>query len=996
MTRLQKKTGIEGFRNYIEEVATVGNWAGNLEIAALATTLDRPILVLHEYGQIYIFNPEGSKPDLYLYYQTCGRYESLQVSKETALTLRTKAAAGRTPGGRQSRGSLGGNTASSVLGGCARKTQSQFTKSPRTALSYAMTKEKSLGGLTKNQKDTIASTGSKDAGSSTDRLSNVSWECSACGQIITAHSLVQLNKKKNGHLESNAGCLKGLIEKETWTCPWCDITVRATDRCKLSKKRAKHHSYYHPERDGSKSDTLAVRYPPVETSNLPLGQRNWTCPFCLEGLPLLGKAAHDKAVTHHYKTRHKRRKITKKTVAQTRYKQYKTNPELHPKLVQGKQSLGRKLIENAAKRREADVKGHHLVEIPLNKSTWPMKLNKSRTVFTCTKCRAIKKSGNWSNDCSGAPVALPVFIDRWKKFGDDNRNILCKLWGISLSEANTWIDSAVAAWKQKDADHLGHDFRSIKVDWSKWPIQNARNHGPVVTCVKCKITRRRVSPKTLTKCRGTKSKPHQGQIVFWKSLDGNHYLKNLLTKTWGCSVKEANQWFARTDTTKPTPRSKVWKRKLVEDGDIESQPGPDSLDIITLNAGGSLATWQALKVLLNETHFDVVQLQDVRLTTKYWSALFRTASSKGYVGYHGPGTYTKDRWQNSIPRGGVATFVAKKCKSKLISHAHKEHSQLLCVAVQGLLLFNGYAPPGHEDLPQDELAEMFVDLFQGHGLTEVQPWVISGDFNEKPHDGNLSNLFEAYAGHYFGIGNPTRWDGSREVDWYSTNRPQSVLQVDSCDLHFSDHIPLRLRLQLHFEETLQGTLQKFVDYSIPVDLSHNHWQVILENAWASVDSVRNLFDLLQNDDIDVQKEWDEFPACLNDVFCNAFEQVLEGNFPITSKKDVLKRTKKGIPKGDIASHKWVPWNRKRGYLDTGSIKLKQLRNRLTRLCVLRKCVRENASHEIRLRSTLKKKLGLAHCDMISLCQEISSVQTEITTAWLNMIVRINCDNGNFQ
>lgn len=48
---------------------------------------------------------EGSKPDLYLYYyQTCGHYESLLVSKDTALTLRTKAAAGRTTGGRQSRG----------------------------------------------------------------------------------------------------------------------------------------------------------------------------------------------------------------------------------------------------------------------------------------------------------------------------------------------------------------------------------------------------------------------------------------------------------------------------------------------------------------------------------------------------------------------------------------------------------------------------------------------------------------------------------------------------------------------------------------------------------------------------------------------------------------------------------------------------------------------------------------------------------------------------
>jgi len=67
----------------------------------------------------------------------------------------------------------------------------------------------------------------------------------------------------------------------------------------LQKESAKHLSYYHPERDGSKSDTLAVRYPAVETSNLPLAQRNWTCPF---------------------------RKITLKTVAQARYKQYKANP----------------------------------------------------------------------------------------------------------------------------------------------------------------------------------------------------------------------------------------------------------------------------------------------------------------------------------------------------------------------------------------------------------------------------------------------------------------------------------------------------------------------------------------------------------------------------------------------------------------------------------------------------------------------------------------------
>lgn len=51
--QIMEKKGIEGFKDYVEEGSTVGNWA-------LATTLDRPILLLHEYGQIYIFNQEGS------------------------------------------------------------------------------------------------------------------------------------------------------------------------------------------------------------------------------------------------------------------------------------------------------------------------------------------------------------------------------------------------------------------------------------------------------------------------------------------------------------------------------------------------------------------------------------------------------------------------------------------------------------------------------------------------------------------------------------------------------------------------------------------------------------------------------------------------------------------------------------------------------------------------------------------------------------------------
>ncbi len=128
--------------------------------------------------------------------------------------------------------------------------------------------------------------------------------------------------------------------------------------------------------------------------------------------------------------------------------------------------------------------------------------------------------------------------------------------------------------------HLGHDFQTLNtlnVDWSKWPTQHAGNHGPVFTCAKCRIVRRWIYPQNLSKCCEKDSQPHDRQIKFWDSLKGNQYLKNLLTKAWGCSVKEANLWFTKIAASKPKPRSKGCTRKLVEDGDVEPNPGPTAL-----------------------------------------------------------------------------------------------------------------------------------------------------------------------------------------------------------------------------------------------------------------------------------------------------------------------------------------------------------------------------------------------------------------------------------
>lgn len=112
------KETIDGFDEYIGKVAQVGAWAGNLEVAALTTTMDRPIFVLHETGQVYSFCPQGSHRDIFplLYSKKEGHFEALSASSKAALRIRAKPTTGITKGGRGfHRG--GGKTGADSVGG---------------------------------------------------------------------------------------------------------------------------------------------------------------------------------------------------------------------------------------------------------------------------------------------------------------------------------------------------------------------------------------------------------------------------------------------------------------------------------------------------------------------------------------------------------------------------------------------------------------------------------------------------------------------------------------------------------------------------------------------------------------------------------------------------------------------------------------------------------------------------------------------------------------
>ena len=132
---------------------------------------------------------------------------------------------------------------------------------------------------------------------------------------------------------------------EVWTCPWCSLEVRASSRALLRSRRSNHLERNHKKRkfglDGLRQSVV------VEASELiPMDQRAWTCPFCPAGLGEMNRAALNKAKAHHYKTKHKRRKVTLSAIAKARWAQFKKDPSSQPQLRDGRAKWRLKAVKN--------------------------------------------------------------------------------------------------------------------------------------------------------------------------------------------------------------------------------------------------------------------------------------------------------------------------------------------------------------------------------------------------------------------------------------------------------------------------------------------------------------------------------------------------------------------------------------------------------------------------------------------------------------------------
>lgn len=858
------------FQKYLGLVEKVGAWAGNLEIAALASTLDRPIYIIHETGQIYGFNQEGSQKDLWIWYSRAqGHYASLQVPPEIALTLRTKALIAKPQEGRQEcRG--GGKTPS--LGGLTHKTASLGGKTKRSGLS--------LGGLTKkshavpNRDDryedgcaaslatrstkTVASVlkANKDAKAAKAKARSRATSGGSLGGQTKANRVIksglkatgaktasvasgsQLSAKAFGKVTSrirlrtakddldrvrpkpNIWGQKFLVGKRepktSWTCNLCGVTLYLDPAmCPLYRRRANHIAQRHPN-ERSKVAPMREYNTPVEATNqLPVDQQDWWCPYCFKALPSLPKAVKELSIQHHYKTKHPHRKLKQGAVNRLRWKVARKNPDQMRSYKQTKKSLGDKLRARAANRRDMQVGGHKFVYVAVNWETWP----------------------------------------RPKKY----------------------------QYRKGDA---------------------------MMTCVQCRICCTYL-PKT--RCLGLRTKAHPGAVQRWEKLEVCPENRIALCDSWGITLGQAHKWFSPSSSSSSRPVAskhsvkKQWKRSLVEEG-IEPNPGPSSVRsrqvqcdqfcISSLNTQGANACWSVLDGFRKPKQLQVLCLQEVRMTSVEIEAFKRSAVRAGYHFYYLCGHL--DRAGN--PRGGVAIMVDKRLISKVACSELTANSQLLGIWVEHCLVFSFYSPPTQDSGDSDpyvELAESFVHAFVGLQVSSVTPWVAVGDSNEIPGKSSLEITLNNFGGRVIAQGTNTRWESDREIDWFVTNCPRDLDPPQCLNYHWSDHKMIQSGFRIPPRDFCIGRLQKTPVWDKPDFLSVDEWRAQLEDAWvlAAQSLPSNISDL------PVQDAWDHYNAALNHMFLLALSRVKEALSDPGQQAAIDKATRRITPKGQLG--KWT-------------------------------------------------------------------------------------------
>ena len=216
---------------------------------------------------------------------------------------------------------------------------------------------------------------------------------------------------------------------------------------------------------------------------------------------------------------------------------------------------------------------------------------------------------------------------------------------------------------------------------------------------------------------------------------------------------------------------------------------------------------------------------------------------------------------SKIPRGGLCTLVERGLTSRLGCNVNfgpfgwRIFSSLIFMLRPRLDL------PGKVMLRLNSVS--FSCFFPRCRSRFRLPWLAVGDANEVPGDSLIGDCLQTCGGVICAQGCSTRWESSREIDWFATNLRDALSQPCCSDLYLSDHKLILADFLVPARDRTVGVLPSTPDWTKPAGLSTTDWRASLEQSC----------ELHRPDDsiflLPVQDAWDIFNCAVDDMFRTA-------------------------------------------------------------------------------------------------------------------------------
>lgn len=239
-----------------------------------------------------------------------------------------------------------------------------------------------------------------------------------------------------------------------------------------------------------------------------------------------------------------------------------------------------------------------------------------------------------------------------------------------------------------------------------------------------------------------------------------------------------------------------------------AHPGPDSPKVCCVNCQGDTNVWAALRLDLQP---DVWLIQETWFTDSKAASFKRWAKSRGFVAYIQNGMTVAGNSQRQA--GGVAVLVRKGIPQRFAAQFPMDNTSGIFAWVNGIFVGSVYAPP-NENAPQHAVNGI-LNAMVSAGMKPSNTWFLGGDWNETPDDSLSAEVLSGFQGVPSLLGRPTRYEGSREIDWFISNCPLSVSKVTSPEDVLGDHLILETQLKCPTPRPWRGTLPKGPNFCLP-------------------------------------------------------------------------------------------------------------------------------------------------------------------------------------